>query len=100
LSYASHKLSFKGKEIFIPGGDQDDLCQVLFKNKTALKREWSWDEITEKWGGDPNDNNWRKVYNAGREINKKVAIETGIKDLLDVNKKTIRVNPKFLPFQG
>jgi len=98
LSYISHKLSFKGKDIFIPGGDQDDLCQILFKNKASLKRVWSWDEITEKWGGNLNDDNWRKVYNAGREINKKVAIETGIKNLLDVNKKTVNVNPKFLPF--
>ena len=99
LSYTPHKLSFKGKVIFIPEGDQDTLCRVILRNKNAMKREWSWDEVLEKSGERNIDTSmWRRVYNAGREINKKVAIETTIKDLLDVRKQTISVNTKYLPF--
>lgn len=101
LSYISHKLSFKGKEIFIPDGFQNSICLVLLKNIKTMKKEWSWmDVLDQQIGTEGNykDDDWRKVYGAGLEINKKVAIETGIKDLLDVNKKTIRVTPKYLPF--
>jgi hypothetical protein len=99
LSYLPHKLSFKSKLIFIPEGDQDMLCRVILRNKNTLKKEWSWDEVIEKWGGNyEGSETWRKVYNAGREVNKKVAVETGVKDLFDVKKKTISVNAKYLPF--
>ena len=98
LSYFNHKISFKGKDIFIPEGNQDALCRILLRNKKAMEKEWSWDEVLEKWGGNyEKKENWRKVYNAGSEVNKKVAIETGIKDLFIVRKKTIFVNPKYLP---
>lgn len=101
LSYVSHKLCFKGKEIFIPNGFQNSICLILLKNIKNMKKEWSWmDVLDQQIGTEGNykDDDWRKVYGAGLEINKKVAIETGIKDLLDVSKKTIRVTPKYLPF--
>lgn len=60
-------------------------------------KEWTWDEMLEKWGGNYEDkDNWRKVYNAGREVNIKVASETAIKDLLLVKKLTVAINPKYL----
>ncbi|MCL5432348.1 MAG: hypothetical protein M1484_04660 [Patescibacteria group bacterium] len=101
LSYISHKLSFKGKEVFIPDGFQDSICRTLLKSTKSMKKEWSWMDVLDQREGTEGtykDDDWRKVYGAGLEINKKVAIETGIKDLLDVNKKTIRVTPKYLPF--
>ena len=62
-----------------------------------MNREWSWDELLDKWGGGYEEKNqWRIVYNAGREVNKKVAIETGVKDLFIVKKQTIKLNPKYL----
>jgi len=98
LKYMFHTIRFKGKEISIPPDtDQDSLCSVVIVNKKAKKKEWSWDELLEKWGGNYEDkDNWRKVYNAGREINLKVAAETIVKDLLVVRTKTIRVNPKYI----
>ncbi|NMB56548.1 hypothetical protein GYA19_01250 [Candidatus Beckwithbacteria bacterium] len=101
LSYESFRLSFKGKEILIPEGDQDALCKVLFRDKKSMLKHWSYDEILEAWGGNyENKDAWRKVYNAGREINKKVAISTTIDDLIGVKTKTTFVNPKYLPSQA
>jgi len=93
----SHKITFAGVDIQIPyNSDQDLLCKTLFKNGATMCREWSWDVILEKWGdGAPPGKGWRTVYNAGREINNKVATETTVKDLLLVRKLTIAVNPKY-----
>lgn len=94
----SSMLFFSDKTIPIPTNtNQSELCKVIFENKTSVNREWSWDELLDKWGGGYEDTDqWRVVYNAGREVNKKVAIETGIKDLLIVKKQTIKLNPKYL----
>ncbi len=101
LSYESYRLSFKGKEIPIPEGDQDALCRVLFKNKKSMSKHWSYDEILEAWGGNYEDKDaWRKVYNAGREINKKVAISTTVDDFLIVKTKSTFINPKYLSLQA
>lgn len=37
-----------------------------------------------------------KIYNAGYDINEKVAKETTIKDFLDITKTTIRIKEKYL----
>ena len=99
-SYNSNtsEILFMGKKTPIPNNtNQDALCRILFKNKKTKIENWSAGDVLEKWGGgyDPKKD-WRKVYNAGREINKKVAIETAEKDLLVVRKFSVRVNPKFL----
>jgi hypothetical protein len=88
---------FLGKKIRIPlNTNQEKICRVIFKNMANMKRLWSRDEIVEKWGDNPDMINWRVVYNAARELNKKVAIETKIKDLLTVKKVSVQVNPKYL----
>ena len=94
----SSTISFSDKTIPIPTNtNQSELCKVIFENKTSVNREWSWDELLVKWGGGYEDTDkWRVVYNAGREVNKKVAIETGVKDLFIVKKQTIKLNPKYL----
>lgn len=91
-------ISFSDKTIPIPTNtNQSELCKVIFETKTNMNKEWSWDEMVEEWGGGYEDTDqWRVVYNAGREVNKKVAIETGVKDLLIVKKQTIKLNPKYL----
>lgn len=94
----SHKIIFKGQEIVMPSdSNQDSLCRVIFKDKDSLRKEWNWDEMLEEWGGSYDGKEaWRKVYNAAREINKKVAIETGVKDLLIVKKLTTALDPNYL----
>jgi len=96
-NHISHKIRFAGVEIQIPyNSDQDLLCKTLLKNAASMKKEWSWDEVLEKWGEEASvGKGWRTVYNAGREINNKTATETTVKDLLLVKKLTIAVNPKY-----
>jgi|GEM_PF-4676957 len=92
----SHKIFFAGVEIQLPyDSDQDLLCKVLMENDRAIRREWSWDEIFEQWGEPHSKEDWRRVYNAGREVNQKIACETTIKDLLLVHKFSIALNPKY-----
>ena len=93
----AHKIGFAGVEIQIPyNSDQDLLCKTILKSAATMRKEWSWDEMLEKWGEDATPGKgWRTVYNAGREINNKVATETTVKDLLLVRKLSIAVNPKF-----
>jgi hypothetical protein len=87
---------FAGVEIPIPkNSDQELLCQTLLKGKASRSREWSWDEVLESWGEtDYEKGKWRRVYNAAREVNFKVAMETTVKDLLSVRKYSVKVNPK------
>ena len=94
----SHKIRFAGVDIAIPyNSDQDALCRTLLKDKRTMSREWSWDEIMEKWGeASFGKDSWRRIYNAGREINQKVAGETTVKDLLLVRKLSVAVNPRFM----
>ncbi len=91
-------ISLKGKNIEIPQDtNQELLCKVILRNRKAMIKKWSWDEAVEEWGDNPDEVGWRKVYTAGRAINEKVAIETGIKNLLIVKTKFVQLNPKILP---
>lgn len=95
-------LKFADKEILIDktaDSNQHSFCKTLFKDMTSMRQIWNWDEMLESWGDDPdgfNKQSWRKVYNAAIEVNNKVAIETGIKDLLDFTTKTTCVNLSYL----
>lgn len=95
---AKYSICFKGREIPIPrDSDQEGVCKVVLKDKFSMSKEWIWDEIFEKWGDDdPEPALWRKIYNAARTINTKVATKTTIDDLLIITTKTISVNPKYL----
>lgn len=90
-------LFFAGVEIAIPyNSDQRLICRTIFKNKTSRLKEWSWDEVLEDWGEPESEKSlWRRVYNAGREVNFKVAMETTVKDLLLVRKYSVKLNPKY-----
>jgi len=102
ISYnsTSGHLNFNRKTISIPKDTyQDALCRVLLKDKKSMRKVWVWDEILDEWGGKyqyDDKQAWRKVYNAAREVNQKVATETATKDFLIVKTKEIAVNPKYL----
>lgn len=90
-------IHFRGKNIQIPhNSDQELLCKVVLRNKQSMLKKWPWDEAVEAWGDEPDTIGWRKVYNAGRAINDKVAVETATKDFLIVKTKFVQLNPKFL----
>ncbi len=97
FSMKTAKLEVEGKFISIPKNtDQFDLCKTIFKDELSKEKEWPTDEILEEWGSNYEGNEiWRKVYNAAREINQKVAAKTTIEDFLFVNRYTTKLNPKY-----
>ena len=83
-----------GKKIKLSqGSDQNTLCRILFTH-TRLLKEWPMDVIVKQFGkkGFEEKGAWRSPYYAAREINKKVATETGIKNLIEVSSKTVCIN--------
>lgn len=70
------------------------ICKIMFKK--SLLEPVSWDEILNKASGleeisdMPNKGDWRKIYDAMREVNKKVKRDLGIEELFNYRKKTIR----------
>lgn len=91
------KINLSGNTVPIPKNtDQFDLCNAIFKNSSSKQKEWSFDEMFEEWGSNFELSQWRKVYNAAREINQKVAAKTMIDNLLLVTTKTVQLNPSYL----
>lgn len=79
--------------------DPHYLLKTLFKDK---HKQWHADEIANDWSIDSEDYDSRvnyysnKFYQAGRAINEKVAIKTGVEDFLELTKKSININKKYL----
>lgn len=93
----SSQITFTNQIIQIPADtDQDALCRILLKDGASMKKVWPMDELQEEVLGTFDSSNWRKVYNAAREINQKVAVKTSITDFLIITTKTIALNPKYL----
>lgn len=101
VKYENGILKFRSKEInFRNKQNQKDLLATIFEEP---KKNWSYDEIQEKWDEmmklgviDYPKNYWKKFYSAGDDINKAVAIETQVKDFITKNTKEIRINPKYI----
>lgn len=94
FDFVKSEIHFAGKVIKISKGSNEyHVCRAVFSDPT---KDWSWDEIVEKWGENPEMKKWQVIYNAAKQVNTKVAIETGIKDLLRVTTKTTSVNPTYI----
>lgn len=91
-------LHFAGQIITISAraqSDAHDLLRTVFKDKSKL---WNADEILDDWRVDVDKKTpKKKVYHAGKAVNRIVAQETKIKDFLDVTTKTVAVNKRYLP---
>ena len=99
IEFVDKVLFFKNQQFnFSNSPNQYELLGTLFKD---IQKEWNYDEIEEDW--DPTcyeerlkqQDYWKKFYNSAKEINKKIAIETGVKDFLLMNTKQIKVNKKY-----
>lgn len=74
--------------------NQSSLLATLFKRP---KNNYFYLDILDDWGEEfEKGKSWRKIYTAGDEINKSVAIETGIKDFIIKDTKQIQINPKYI----
>lgn len=88
LSINGANIDYKRKE------NQSCLLATLFKHP---KNNYFYIDVTDDWGEEfEKGKGWRKVYTAGDEINKSVAIETGIKDFIIKDTKKIQINPKYI----
>lgn len=95
----SCKLTIDNHEIpLLPDTNEEMLCRVVFKDKKALIKLWYMDEIVEAMGeGIEQTKYWkRRLYQTARQLNDKIAKETGLKDFIVYTTKTICVNPIFL----
>lgn len=93
LSYDSEKgvLGFMGKEVkFNKNTKQYELLKVIFID---INRDWQFSEIMEEI--DLLDDNWKSLYDVSDAVKKKVATETGIKDLFLTTTKTVMINVKY-----
>jgi hypothetical protein len=87
LYFEDKQFNFDKKQI------QKDLLNTLFKKP---KYNWSNDEIWEDWGEQDFKKKTLKFYTASDEINKMIALETGIRDFLIKGTKQIKINPKYV----
>jgi len=91
-------LTFAGEAITISKrveNDAHDLLKTIFKNRAKV---WNGDEVLDDWKVDYTKSHIpkNKVYQAGKAVNRIVAIETKIKDFLEVSTKTVSINKKYL----
>ncbi len=81
------------------GSKEYNFIKVVFSDPTRL---WNFDEIAEELEilDYSNEKNWKKYndhfYQYSANFNKKVAINAGINDLVDCNKKTVQIRQKYL----
>jgi hypothetical protein len=87
LYFENKQFNFNRKQI------QKDLLNTLFKKP---KYNWSNDEIWEDWGEEDFKNKTLKFYTASDEINKMIALETGVRDFLIKGTKQVQINPKYV----
>jgi len=73
--------------------NQHHLLITLLKNRNKI---WAVDEIWEDWGNSEERPIGRKIYNAARDINEKVAIQAGIKDFLYYNMKEVGIRREYM----
>lgn len=80
--------------------NQSLICQIVLKEEASLKKRWEMMDLVEAMGErEFDDKNWNRIiYDAIRNINNKIGLETGIKDFFIVTMKTVEINPKYLNF--
>lgn len=96
---ATGVLTIGGREIGLRksnrSGRQLDLCALVLKNKRSMSEGVTIEEVQVSWGNtDPKD--WRAVYHAANELNKKILRETGLANFFLANSKEVKVDPSYL----
>lgn len=83
-------------------GFRAELLKTLFKNDKSKKKKWFMDEIFNKLEGDVSrqlgvfEGFSKKVYSACDGINKQVAVNIAINDLLLFDKFSVQINPNYI----
>lgn len=80
--------------------NQSEICNVILQSKENQKRVWEMEDIQEAIGekGVKHKNWHRIIYDALREVNTKILIESkgSISDFFLLTMKTVTVNPRYV----
>jgi hypothetical protein len=97
---ASTEITLDDMKIKLRGNtNQSDICQIVLKSKKTMQKLWEIEDIIEKMGESDSNEDWKRaVYDAVKEINTKILIETkgNIADFFLLTMKTVTVNPKYI----
>jgi len=98
FSFVDGIFHFKDKDILISKNQthQRQMLETILKDPNRL---WSYDEIWIDWGENTEDygpERWRDFYQPARNINKKIAEETLIKDFLIITTNSVNISKKYL----
>ncbi len=90
-------LHFAGEAINISKRAESDAHELLKTIFTDRNKIWQTYEVLDDWKVEIDGNAPKnKVYQAGKAVNRIVAIDTQIKDFLTVTTKTVAINKKYL----
>ncbi|MEK7611978.1 MAG: hypothetical protein AAB407_01410 [Patescibacteria group bacterium] len=74
--------------------NQYELLKIAFKNPDDAFREWFYSEIAEEY--EPNQEpNEKRFENAAYQLNSKIIRETGLRDVMEVKKRSVIFNQKY-----
>ena len=75
--------------------DQYYVLKIIFNNKSETAKEWFFSEFAEEYDSKADFKN-KKFYNAVYQLNKKIAVETGIKGFFITTSKSCKIDPKYI----
>jgi hypothetical protein len=75
--------------------EQYHTLRIIFEDSTEVEKEWFFSEIGEKLDAHKGYKD-KSFHNYISAIKKRVAVETGIKDLLMTTNQSVRINKKYL----
>ncbi len=97
---ASTEITLNDMKIKLRGNtNQSNICQIVLKSINTMQKLWEIEDIIEKMGESDSNNDWqRAIYDAVKEINIKILIETKgkVDDFFLLTMKTVTVNPKYI----
>jgi hypothetical protein len=76
--------------------DQYHLLRIIFEDKKESLREWFFSEVIERYDSKDDSLKPKKFYNAVYQLNRKIAIETGIKNFFIITNQVFQVNKEYL----
>lgn len=94
---ASGLLSVNGKTTQIKGKKQKQLLEILFKNERSIRKRWDQDEISNILDpAQPGLIKPHSAYYTAKNINKNLASNIHVNDLIIAEMNAVKINPKYL----
>lgn len=78
---------------------ENDICRILFRSKSSMKRQWELEDLVTAIGEYMGSCNWEnKIYDAVRRINDQIERKTGLAKFIVWVKKVIMVDPHLISY--